>query len=109
MKENLDFSTYLGVPADKIARNTINVVLALKPWRLRRARDRRLRQVAEEWAKAGGYIIATPQELAAQYPDFFRCSTNEKQDTIMWSISAGLRQPGGYYQPAICPIKNFSR
>ena len=102
-------NTYLGIPAQQIARNTINRVLELKPWRLRRARDRRLRAIAEGWSKNGGYFIATPQELAAKYPEFFRCASNEQQDTIMWSVSAGLRCPGGYYKPAICPIKNLGK
>ena len=99
--------TIISIPAQQIARNTIKRVLELKPWRLRRARDRRLREVAEEWSNKGGYIIATPYELAEQYPEFFRCASNEPQDTIMWSIGAGLPRKGGYYQPAICPIKNM--
>lgn len=94
---------------EQIAQNTINRVLELKPWRFRRARDRRLRKVAEELSKKGGYIIATPQELAEQYPEFFRCASNEPHHTIMWSIGAGLPLKGGYYQPAFCPISNISR
>lgn len=98
---------YLGVTAEQIARNTINRLLDLAPWRFRSARDRRLRTIAEEWSKNGGYMLATPQELAAKYPDYFRCAASDPQVTIMWSIGAGLRLPGGYYKPAICPIKNM--
>ena len=94
---------------EQIALAMIDRLLSFNPWRVRRARDRRLRAVAEEWKKRGGYFIATPQELAEKYPEFFRCATNEPQDRIIWSISVGLRLPGGYYKPAICPVTNLSK
>lgn len=84
-------------------------ILDLKAWRFRRCRDRRLRAIAEEWKKNGGYIIATPQELEEEYPEFFHCAKNEDTRVFMWGISAGLRQPGGYYKPEICPITHLGK
>lgn len=57
----------------------------VKDWRLRRKADRRMKEIASEWTKGRGYIIATSAELEQMYPGLF---SNLSTDTrkIIWAI-----------------------
>ena len=61
-------------------------------WRLSRKRDRRMQEVARSLAAGKGYIIATPAELHAAYPDLAPPASGPDTNRVfIWAIGTSLR------------------
>lgn len=88
------------------AKDMTSEVANMKDWRVRNKHNRAMREIARELVESnGGYLIASPNELAERYPGMFESNPVNGDTKMVWCIGTeSIKFPGTARRFSFWPV-----